>query len=325
MQYIEALAQLVAEGWKPKRTVHLSFVPDEEVGGEHGMGLFSKSLVFQNLNVGVAMDEGIPNPESKFSIYYGERRTWWLSIKVTGSPGHGYTIPEQTAASVLHGIVARALYFRNQQFMRIQAGLDIGDAITVNLVYLKSGAPNENSPTGFTMNVIPSVAEAGFDVRVSPKISMEEAEEQISQWLICEDGNQCPGASIKWAQKVTSDVITSRDPKQNPYITAFEAGFASAEIDNRLNHAIFPAATDARFLRDLGIPCFGFSPIEKTPDLLHKHNEFISVDGYLQGVAIYKNVISHLADSHSHEVTHDELPVMESEDASAHTDGKEDL
>ena len=31
MQYLEALRRLVARGWRPRRTVHLTFVPDEEV------------------------------------------------------------------------------------------------------------------------------------------------------------------------------------------------------------------------------------------------------------------------------------------------------
>jgi acetylornithine deacetylase/succinyl-diaminopimelate desuccinylase-like protein len=36
---------------------------------------------------------------------------------------------------------------------------------------------------------------------------------------------------------------------------------------------IFPASTDARYFRELGIPAFGFSPMANTPILLHDHNE----------------------------------------------------
>lgn len=35
---------------------------------------------------------------------------------------------------------------------------------------------------------------------------------------------------------------------------------------------IFPASTDARYFRDLGLPAFGFSPV-----LLHDHNEVSSM------------------------------------------------
>lgn len=33
------------------------------------------------------------------------------------------------------------------------------------------------------------------------------------------------------------------------------------------------STTDARFMRSLGIPVFGFSPMKNTPILLHDHNE----------------------------------------------------
>lgn len=36
---------------------------------------------------------------------------------------------------------------------------------------------------------------------------------------------------------------------------------------------IFPAATDSRYFRNLGLPAIGFSPMANTPLLLHDHNE----------------------------------------------------
>lgn len=36
---------------------------------------------------------------------------------------------------------------------------------------------------------------------------------------------------------------------------------------------IFPASTDARYFRKLGLPAIGFSPMTNTPILLHDHNE----------------------------------------------------
>ena len=35
IQYLEALRELMAEGVKFQRTIHLSFVPDEEIGGRY--------------------------------------------------------------------------------------------------------------------------------------------------------------------------------------------------------------------------------------------------------------------------------------------------
>lgn len=36
---------------------------------------------------------------------------------------------------------------------------------------------------------------------------------------------------------------------------------------------ILSSTTDARFMRQMGIPALGFSPMKNTPILLHDHNE----------------------------------------------------
>jgi acetylornithine deacetylase/succinyl-diaminopimelate desuccinylase-like protein len=62
-----------------------------------------------------------------------------------------------------------------------------------------------------------------------------------------------------------------------------------------LEPEIFPAATDSYFFRNIGIPCFGFSPIRNTPILLHDKNEFLGVSEFLEGIQIYENLIESLA------------------------------
>eukprot|EP00270_Netrium_digitus_P001796 TRINITY_DN11_c0_g1_i3.p1 TRINITY_DN11_c0_g1~~TRINITY_DN11_c0_g1_i3.p1 ORF type:complete len:164 (+),score=51.71 TRINITY_DN11_c0_g1_i3:62-553(+) len=54
---------------------------------------------------------------------------------------------------------------------------------------------------------------------------------------------------------------------------------------------IFPAATDARFVRNLGIPALGFSPMSNTPVLLHDHNEFLDTSEFLKGIEVYREMI----------------------------------
>lgn len=58
MQYLEAIRNLKASGFEPVRSVYLSFVPDEEIGGRDGAEKFAGSDVFKNLNVGIVLDEG---------------------------------------------------------------------------------------------------------------------------------------------------------------------------------------------------------------------------------------------------------------------------
>lgn len=64
----------------------------------------------------------------------------------------------------------------------------------------------------------------------------------------------------------------------------------------RIVPQIFPAGTDARFMRGLGLPALGFSPMNRTPVLLHDHNEFLNKDVFLNGVDFYKDLIPALSD-----------------------------
>lgn len=58
---------------------------------------------------------------------------------------------------------------------------------------------------------------------------------------------------------------------------------------------LYRSATDSRFLRPLGITCYGISPYPVTYDqsiTIHEANERIGVDSFLEGVAYFRAVIS---------------------------------
>lgn len=73
-----AIKELIKEGFKPLRTVYLSFSCEEEKGGEEGMMDFVHTDDFKRLNVGFAMDEGGCSPEERFPVFYAERSTWCM-------------------------------------------------------------------------------------------------------------------------------------------------------------------------------------------------------------------------------------------------------
>lgn len=60
---------------------------------------------------------------------------------------------------------------------------------------------------------------------------------------------------------------------------------------------VFPGGTDSRYVRGVGKPALGFSPMNFTPVLLHDHNEFLKADTYLRGLEIYKTIIPKLANA----------------------------
>ena len=58
--------------------------------------------------------------------------------------------------------------------------------------------------------------------------------------------------------------------------------------------SIHPAATDIRYVRELGIPAFGFTPITNTPSLWHDHDEFVNGDRFWEGIKIYEQILPKL-------------------------------
>ena len=71
MAYLEAIRRLKLKGLK--RTVHLVFTPDEEIGSANGAAKFVSSEDFKKLNVGICLDEGIPSPTENFYVFSSER------------------------------------------------------------------------------------------------------------------------------------------------------------------------------------------------------------------------------------------------------------
>ena len=72
MQYLEALSRLKnTKKITLDRSIHISFVPDEEIGGLDGVGKFIKDSVFTDLNVGVALDEGLASEGDTYTVFYG--------------------------------------------------------------------------------------------------------------------------------------------------------------------------------------------------------------------------------------------------------------
>lgn len=74
MWYLAAIRAMKREDIKLQRTIHVAFVPDEEIGSEFGMKAFVKSDTFKKLNVGFGLDESGAYPfGDSMNVFYGER------------------------------------------------------------------------------------------------------------------------------------------------------------------------------------------------------------------------------------------------------------
>ncbi|XP_067855119.1 aminoacylase-1B-like [Heptranchias perlo] len=281
IQYIEAIRRLKSEGKRFPRTIHLLIVPDEEIGGQNGMVKFIEREEFGALNVGFGLDEGLANPGDAFTVFYGERNVWWVTVRCPGSPGHGSRFIENNAAEKVRRVINSFLDFREKEKKRLNLSecLTLGDVTTVNLTFLQGGV---------AFNVVPEELTASFDIRIPPTVDLKAFEEQIKTW--CQEAGD--GVVYEFHQKNMDQALTSID-KSDPWWSAFSS--TCQQMDMTLQCEIFPAATDSRFIRAIGYPAIGFSPMNRTPILLHDHNEYLNERIFLTGINIYTSLIPALA------------------------------
>uniref|UniRef100_A0A803L0B4 Peptidase M20 dimerisation domain-containing protein n=1 Tax=Chenopodium quinoa TaxID=63459 RepID=A0A803L0B4_CHEQI len=183
MQYLEAIRNLrELRGYKePTRTVHLSYVPEEEIGGLDGAAKFVASKEFEELNVGFVMDEGQASPNDDFRVFYADRSPWHVTIKANGVPGHGCRMFDNSAMENLMISIELITQFRDSQFNLVRRGLATNSqVISVNPVFFDAGILTSN---GFAMNMQPSEASAGFDIRLPPTVDPEFIRDRIAhEW-----------------------------------------------------------------------------------------------------------------------------------------------
>ncbi|CAH0407006.1 unnamed protein product [Chilo suppressalis] len=278
IQYLEAIRKLKESGMRLKRTLHVSFVPDEEIGGHDGMEKFVLTEDFKKLNIGFALDEGMANPTEEFIIFNGERSIWQIHVHCAGQPGHGSLLIPETAGEKLRYIIDKFMDLRAQQknILDSDPNLTIGDVTTINLTQIYGGVQS---------NVVPEKLTAVFDIRLAVTVDHTQFENMIKQWF--EEAGH--GITYEFEQRNPFVECTKTDAS-NPYWVAFKT--AADEMELKLDCRIFPGGTDSRYIRRVGIPAIGFSPMNKTPVLLHDHDEFLEASIFLKGIDIYVKLIS---------------------------------
>ena len=87
--------------------------------------------------------------------------------------------------------------------------------------------------------------------------------------------------------------ITPMDGSINPWYNHFTE--AMSQMNLEFTPEVFPAATDSRFLRALGIRALGFSPMRNSEIMLHENDEYLLTHVFLEGISVYIGIIQSLA------------------------------
>eukprot|EP00102_Acyrthosiphon_pisum_P012316 XP_008181416.1 PREDICTED: aminoacylase-1-like isoform X2 [Acyrthosiphon pisum] len=238
IQYLETIRRYKNNNLILDRTIHVSFMPDEEIGG--------------------------------ILEFY---------IRSTGTPGHSSLLHDNTAAEKLIFVVNKILDWRTEEKLKLSQGMDIGEVTSVNMTMLDGGCQ---------LNVVPPELSAGFDVRLDIGTDRRAMEDIITGW--CHEA----GEGIRMEVFKTNEQTTpTKLDDSNPWWLKFKS--ECDKMNLKLKPSICPGAGDSRYIRLIGIPALGFSPMMYTPVLLHDHDEYLNENTFLNGINIYYNIIIGLA------------------------------
>lgn len=319
---LEAVEQLLQQGYQPKRTVYLAIGHDEEVGGEDGAKHLAEAIAENGQRPAMVVDEGgaitvgaIPDFEQPLALV-GIAEKGYLSVEISaeGLGGHSSVPPDETSI----GSVARAI--RRLRDNPLPARLDgvtgqtfdhvapeMGGAARVafaNLWLLRplvewalsrnettdAAIRTTTAPTmleaGVKDNVVPSTARTVVNFRILPTQSVNDVRQHVEHTL---DGLPVSVAVVQQGEP------TRVSKTESPWFDLFKRTVREVTSDDTVVAPyLVPGTTDSRFYSDLCDHVFRFAPFTLTTDdreRIHGIDERIALEDYRKMVAFYERVI----------------------------------
>ena len=297
-----------------RRDVIFLAVPDEEIGSIRGMRWILRHRPELLDDVEFALNEG-GSGITEFAGHEGpifmptvdEKGIGWLRLRTTGPSGHGsLQHPDNSAVRLLRALLRLADWDRGLTF---SPGTS---ALVERLVEAGALPPGEDRSTleaalrsdpaahamfintlnvtivesGNKANVIPARSEAVLDCRLLPG-------ETVEGWI------EAVRARIDDPRvEVEPEVrdIAGGEPSDwhSALFRAIRAVVTDAVEDAIVVPGLATLATDNRFLRERGIPAYGFIPCLLSAEEragFHAHNEFLSVDNLEMGCELMYEIV----------------------------------
>ncbi len=326
MALLEAVEELLAQGFTPQRTIYLAIGHDEEMGGPAGAGATAGLLRERGVALEFTLDEGgavttgaVPGVEAPVALI-GIAEKGYASIEVTarGEGGHSSMPPRTTAIGRLARAIQRIEEHQMPARISGPAALLL-DAVAPHMRFplrmvagnrwifgpmlrrrlARSPATNAmiRTTTAVTMtkggvkeNVLPDTATATVNFRLLPGDTGEDVLAHVRKAVDDDD--------------VDIELMTSREasPVADPESASFEllrASLAEVMPDVLVAPYLTVGGTDTKHYVDLAENSYRFNPLRLGPDDVkraHGVNERISLANYAESIAFNEAVIRRAAE-----------------------------
>ena len=257
----------------PTANVALLASPDEEVGGELGVG-------YAVNHARIRGDAAIVLDASPSVVSMGASGILWGKVTVRGKQGHaGYPHVAQNAIDkAMPFLEALSKYSKVRERIRSKIPAPPGSLHKqiwgrFSITMLRAGEKE---------NIIPGECEARFDMRVCPDEDYDKAKRDLEKYFKKLRSKQRVKASLELTQQTASNYFT--DPK-HPIVTRFSRA-ASAAYGRRIPVAGELGGNDGHYFAKVGIPVISFGPI-RDDCRFHGVDEFV----YLRDIELVKRTL----------------------------------
>jgi succinyl-diaminopimelate desuccinylase len=256
-------------GLKPKRTIALAFVSDEEQGSLKGIQHLLSLDIFLKDDLIVVPDSG--TPKGNF-IEIAEKSILWLKIKTIGKQAHG-SLPEK-------GLNA------NRIGMQVALALDakLHDKYSAVDQYFSPPTstfePTKKDKNVDAVNIVPGEDIVFFDCRVLPRYNVEEVLSDVQDVVSKFSAKTGAKISVEVVQKQAAPSLVDGNAKIVALLK--EALKKAREIDSSVGGV--GGGTCAAFFRKAGIPAVVWSTIDEVP---HSPDEYCKLSNMVEDAKIF--------------------------------------
>jgi carboxypeptidase PM20D1 len=322
---LESTEMLLAEGFRPKRTVMFAFGHDEELGGFQGASQTAKLLASRGVKLDAVVDEGgiimldgmsgITRPLAVVGI--AEKGMVSVELSASGGGGHSSMPPPRTNVGAVAAAVdrvqsnpfpARVRGAAKEMFRWVAPEMSFGQRVVMSNLWLfeplvRAQAKHSNAfnamlrtttaPTvisgGVKDNVIPSQARAVINFRILPGETPDSVLGHVR------DAVDDDAVKLQMHDGVPPSPVSDARARQ---FRTIQRSITQVYPNAVVAPYLVVGATDARHFVPLTPNVYRFLPTPLTnADLARFHgtNERIAVNDYLEAIRFYRTLVVNVA------------------------------
>jgi succinyl-diaminopimelate desuccinylase len=257
---------------KPKRTISLCFVADEEQGSTYGIQHLIKEHLFKPEDLVIVPDGG--RGDGSF-IENAEKSILWLKIRTIGKQTHASRPGDGLNASRVAMQYALALdKILHKKYLRKDKSFDPPGS---------TFEPTKREKNVDAVNIVPGEDINYLDSRILPQYDAEEALSTIRN--VAKEFENKTGAriEIEILQKTIAPKPT--DPKARVVVKLKDAIRKSMDINAKIGG--IGGGTCAAFFRQLGIPAVVWSTVD---EVAHQPNEYSKIENLISDAKVFASL-----------------------------------